>query len=380
MNRYRYFAPDAFASLAECLQAWRQHAPDMGVFVLLAEKDRDRVADVQACCCALGVPVIGGIFPALVTDDGIAARGLVAFVLDPMPSWFLIGEVDAALADPAAGLADEVGAWRMQAMPEGERPRLFLAFDALIPNIGTILDRLYERIGNTVSYSGVNVGSESFEPIASLFDGERIVSRGVLGFLWPAGSTVVARHEYLTSRQRMQATTTCGNCVASIDERPAIEAYRHQILAEYGVTVTAENFYQYAVHFPLGMASAFDCLVRIPVALNADGSIRCVGEIPERAALQVLKAPALEDSRCVAAISEAFAGAPVAAAGPMLVFYCAGRCLHFGRQDADIELAELRARVAKDGMCGALSLGEIVGDDDQFGMPRFHNAAIVCMR
>ncbi|SDH31893.1 Uncharacterized conserved protein, contains FIST_N domain [Propionivibrio dicarboxylicus] len=378
MKRYRYFAPDAVDTLGARLTAWRQSAADMGVFVLLAEKDQGRIGEIQSTCRALGVPVVGGVFPALVTEGGIVDRGLVAFVLDPMPPWCLIGDLDAAGDDAAARLADEVSARLMTGTPATERPQLFLAFDALIPHIGTILDGLYERLENTVSYSGVNVGSESFEPIASLFDGERSVTHGVLGFFWPAATEVVARHEYTASPKRMQATTTCGNCVDTIDDRPAIEAYRQQILAEYGVDVTAENFYQHAVHFPLGMASAFDCLVRIPVALDADGSLRCVGEIPERTALQVLKAPALEDSRCVAAIGEALAGGD--AAGSVLVFYCAGRCLHFGREGADVELAGLRERVAVGGMCGALSLGEIVSDDDQFGMPRFHNAAIVCIR
>lgn len=146
----------------------------------------------------------------------------------------------------------------------------------------------------------------------------------------------------------------------------------------YGVTVTRDNFYEYAVHFPFGLVMALDVLVRIPVDFNDDGSLWCVGEVPPHALLKLLRAPTLHESTCLESLTDALdvsAGKPLN--HPLLTFYCSGRRMHFGAAAGE-EIAQLK-RLTGAEIAGALSLGEI----DSFGdtaFPRFHNAAIACLR
>jgi hypothetical protein len=61
----------------------------------------------------------------------------------------------------------------------------------------------------------------------------------------------------------------------------------------------------------------------------------------------------------------------------LLIFYCAGRRMHFDA-DAATELKQIQSATGHKRMYGALSLGEIDTLDD-FEYPRFHNAAVVCV-
>jgi hypothetical protein len=245
-------------------------------------------------------------------------------------------------------------------------------------------DRYHERKRDTpeftprLRYAGVNAGSETFQSMPCLFDREQFVAQGVLGLLPPLESGCVVRHGYPVSKTLLRATSTEGNRIDSIDGRPAFEVYRHVIQDEYGVTVTHANFYEYAVHFPFGLVMALDVLVRIPVDFNDDGSLWCVGEVPSHALLRLVRAPALQESTCIESVADALdASAEKPLNHLLLTFYCAGRRMHFGA-DAGEEIAQLERRTGA-GIAGALSLGEIDSLGDR-ALPRFHNAAVVCLR
>ena len=181
-------------------------------------------------------------------------------------------------------------------------------------------------------------------------------------------------HGYPVPDHAMTATSTAGNQVITIDWRPAFDAYQEIIRAEYGIALTRDNFYQHAVHFPFGIVRAnTEVVVRIPVALTDDGSLYCVGEVPENAMLVLLRAPEAQDGRCIDGLVKSLTGTP---ATDLLTFYCAGRRMHLGDAAAN-ELAQLARGSGAAQMAGALSLGEI-GSTDAWGYPMFHNAALVC--
>ena len=130
------------------------------------------------------------------------------------------------------------------------------------------------------------------------------------------------------------------------------------------------------MHFPFGILRADDeVVVRIPVSLEEDGSIFCVGEVPEHAVLTLLEPPRSEDLHSARRLAEGMRGIQ----GRVLNFYCAARKRHFGEAAACLELKELRAAMAQEEFFGASSLGEI-GSSQRGGYPLFHHATLVCMR
>lgn len=364
--------------LSDLVLEWRSAQPAMGVLVLLPEAERGKIPAIQAAFRQARLPMVGAVFPALVTDRGFAETGAWLLCFDAMPPTFLLADLN----DGTQAAADRIAAQlppepTSRGTDEGS-PLLFLIFDSLLPNIASILADLWAGVRRRVRYGGINAGSESFQPMPCLFDETRIVANGVLGLLLPAQTTALVRHGYPVAATLMQATSTEGNRIDQIDRRPAMDVYREVIKAEYGVEVTQENFYDYAVHYPFGVVALLDVLVRIPVGFNEDGAIFCVGEIPPNSVLRLIRAPEIESCDCIPYLAQqARQDHPHKPGKPLLAFYCAGRRLHLGTH-APAEIALLKIQAGMAALAGAVTLGEIDTHHD-LGIPRFHNAAVVCL-
>lgn len=365
-------------SIGNILTQWQSGHPRMGVFALLPEAEKAKLPLLQAACRERGIPLVGGIFPALVTSQGFSGEGVWLLRLDEMIPVFLLPALNAGKSEAAEKIASAVEPALDAFDASMAKPTLYLIFDGLIPNIATILDGLYLRLADRVNYAGAAAGSETFQPMPCLFDGERVIGNGVLGMLLPGNATTVLKNGYAAPERVMTATSTEGNRIHSIDWRPAFDIYQEIIKTEYGIDLTRENFYQCGVHFPFGILRANEeVVVRIPVALADDGSLFCIGEVPENAMLVLLRAPTVDASHCITHLVEGLEAANGSLRNRgLLTFYCAGRRLHLG-DDAARELAELNAQTGVASMAGALSLGEI-GSTHGWGYPMFHNATLVC--
>ncbi len=376
-NTVRYLPDIEERLLDEQLAAWQAEKPKMGLMVLLPESAQDAVALIQRVCAGRHIPVVGAIFPALVEGGAFRTQGVWLLRFDQMPYTALYADLpqepqrlQVALDVMASDIKTRLG--------DSRDTTLFMLFDAMVPNVATVLDEIYLRIANRVRYMGANAGSESFKPMLCLFDSSRIVQNGVLVMLLRPHRGAVLEHGYAAPQQMLTATSTEGNRILQIDWRPAFEVYREMAREQYGVEINQENFYKYAVHFPFGIVRANGMiLVRIPVALEQDGSLFCVGEVPPNALLSLLKAPEVDSEQTIAALTEgleALGGST--AEQELLLFYCAGRRLHLGIGAAQKELGLFAQRTQAAQIAGALSLGEI-GGSTQWDYPLFHNATLV---
>lgn len=365
----RFYEKIDSAEIMDQLRNWRRTNPEMGVMALLSESESSNVGLLQQICRELSIPLIGALFPSLIIGSQFHDRGILLFLFDKMPPYLLQdglgsdGSVDRLVEGISSRLSDD------------ETTTLFLIFDAMVPNIATMLEQIYLGLADRVHYMGVNAGSETFQPIPCLFDTEKFIQNGVLALVLKKHEGAVLEHGYQAPSEMIAATATEGNRVISINWRPAFEVYSERVQEQYGVAITRENFYQYSVHFPFGIIRADDeILVRIPVALEDDGSLFCVGEVPPNSVLTLLDAPKQKSLDTAEKLSQRLAGLP--SGSDILMFYCAGRRMHLGDASC-LELDALQQRVGDRQLLGALSLGEI-GSSQQSGYPLFHNATLVC--
>ncbi len=363
----------------ETVAAWRAEHPGMGLLALVAEADREReVPAVQELCRSLGLPMVGAVFPALLHRSRFLKSGGILLRFDRMP-FAALYEPQAA-TDAGGGIQERMAADIAARLGPSRRSALFLIFDQMVANIATILDGLYLSLADRVRYMGVNAGSETFKPMPCLFDNRRIVQNGAIAVLVEDHPGAAVEHCYQAPERLISATSTEGNRIITIDWRPAFEVYQETVKKEYGVAIDRENFYQYGVHFPFGIVRGTnELIVRIPVALQSDGSLFCVGEVPPNAVLTLLRAPEVDSVLTVNTLCDGLRSLSGDVAGAeVLTFYCAGRKMHLGDR-AEWEVAELGRRTGASRITGALSLGEI-GHSRQRGYPIFHNGALVCCR
>ena len=363
------------AVLTRTLADWKSSHPEMGVLALLPMAEKDQLATLQDTCRRLSIPLTGGIFPELVTENGFSSSGVWLLRFDQMIPAFLISNLGGPPGQAAARIASSVE-------PDldrlGTRPTLYLVVDALLQHIATMLDELYLRLADRVTYAGVAAGNETFLPTPCVFDANRAISGGALALLIPDDVKTVLEHGFVSPENVMTATATIGNRIVSIDWKPAFEVYRDIVRAERDVVLDRGNFYQWAVSYPFGILRANgELVVRIPVALADDDSVFCIGEVPENAMLVVLRAPDFETDNCAEILARKITENTVAGMDAnLLVFYCAGRRLHL-KSWAEKEIRKLGECSGAKKLAGALSLGEI-GSTTPGGYPLFHNATLVC--
>lgn len=375
-----YFPALDDAVIEATLATWRTAWPQMGVFALLPETETAGITRLQSLCERHEVALAGAVFPALVESGEFRTQGLWLLRLDAMPYVALHDHLPHDAAG-AAQVAEQIGSQIRAEINDAQQVTLFLLFDALVPNISTLLDELYLQLANRVHYVGANAGSETFQPMPCLFDNARTVQNGVLLMLLQPHLGAVLAHGYSAPPNMISATSTDGNRIRQVDWRPAFEVYQELVRTQFGVKVTRENFYQHAVHFPFGIIRAnHEVLVRIPVTLEEDGSLFCVGEVPANAVLTLLEAPQVDSPHTLQTLVKGLTEANGELAGSeILLFYCAGRRLHLGLQAACSELHQFAQMTRAAHIAGALSLGEI-GSSLQWGYPLFHNATLVAAR
>ena len=375
-----YFTGFDDAAIAALLESWQLAHPAMGVLALLPEAEKNGIEMLQSICARLNIDLVGAVFPALIEGSEFRSNGLWLVRFDQMPYAALHENLPGDAAG-AASAAEQIGGQIRANISGDTEATLFMLFDALVPNIGTLLDELYLRLANRVHYVGANAGSETFQPMPCLFDNARVIQNGVLLMLLQPHQGAMLAHGYNAPPSLISATSTEGNRIRQIDWRPAFEVYQELVRTQSGVEVTPENFYQHAVHFPFGIIRAnHEVLVRIPVALEQDGSLFCVGEVPANAVLTLLEAPKIDSIHTLQTLVQGLQQINGELAGSeQLLFYCAGRRMHLGIEAATAELHQFSRLAGAASIAGALSLGEI-GSSLQWGYPLFHNATLVAMR
>ncbi len=377
----RYLAAPDEASVEAVLAQWQAIYPGLGVCALLPEAEKENVSMLQTACGRSKAPLVGGIFPALVKDGEFLTGGVWLLGFETMPYYALYDNLPNGGGVEAEQVAENIAAELREQIDHLPDITLFMLFDAMLPNIGTLLDALYLNLANRVHYVGANAGSETFQPMPCLFDGQRVVQNGLLLMLLKPHKGAILEHGYRAPQRTVYATSTEGNKISQIDWRPAFEVYQELVRAQYGVEINKDNFYQHAVHFPFGIIRAnHHVVVRIPVMLADDSGLFCVGEVPANAVLTLLERPSVDSHETLRVLVDGLNeldGDP--AGNELLLFYCAGRRMHLGIEQATLELGEFVKETRAAQVGGALSLGEI-GGSTLHGYPLFHNATLVAAR
>ncbi|MDH5720349.1 MAG: FIST C-terminal domain-containing protein [Spirochaetia bacterium] len=349
-----------------------QSGKDAVIFAMFAEKEKNAVKKLQKECAKKNIKLLGMVFPSLLDKNGFHENGVLLYAPDKIKKAAIFEDVPLS----KKALSDYMKNISASFLPEFSRAyksSLYMVFDAMLPNIASFLDILYEEMGSEVNYVGINAGSETFLPMPCLFDNEREYNNSVLMVLFDEESETIIEHGYTVPEKRLIATSASGNKIVHIDWRPAFEVYKEVIRESYSHEITKDTFYENSVHFPFGIILASgEILVRIPVKLEEDGSLFCVGEIPENSMITLLKAPDRDKLETPAVLMKRISKNNKAA---NFLYYCAGRRMHM-RENAVYEIKEL-ARLKKDfNFFGALTLGE-AGSLSGKGYPAFHNGTLV---
>jgi hypothetical protein len=349
------------------------------VGVMLAETGAPPLEAVVEALSATKVSFFGGLFPALI--DGQERRDTGALLV-PLPK----------VTDPLLVRGLDGGRFTLpDVLPfvqwhRGSKPTAVLLVDGLAPNISHFLRSVYHQLGNRVSYWGGGAGSLTLEPRPCLFTREGLHQGAAIIALSSLPSRLGVRHGWRELKGPFVATRSDRNTIIQLNWRSAFDVYRGTVEADAGVTITPENFFRVASGYPFGIRKeGQEVLVRDPVAVGPGGQLICVGDVPENAALSILKGePRLLVSAAGQAAREALLDGDGDATRPVrhcLLADCVSRSLFLGDRFSE-ELDEIADGLGGGAQAcrpvGMLTLGEISSHGEGY-LEFFNKTSVVAV-
>ncbi|MCA8980296.1 MAG: FIST C-terminal domain-containing protein [Planctomycetes bacterium] len=360
-------SPTALAATATELGT----GPGEMLAILVAEQDKPNLDEVVAALNETGVRYFGALFPGLILGNDSIETGAIVVRMRSAGEPLLVRGLDRTdFAVPEmAGIAGSA---------PGTHTAVVLV-DGLTANVSRLLSELFGRLGNCVHYIGGGAGSLSLkqEPCVFSRDGA-FQDAAVIGFI-PRGSTLGVRHGWSQFHGPVVATRAAGNVIYELNWQNAFDVYRDALQQFVDEPITKHNIFQITKSFPFGIfKEGQEDVVRDPVAVDDDGGLICVGEVPENAVLNVLNGDS--DSLIAAATLAARDCAPATGTvlhGAMIVD-CVSRTIFLAErfaEELDAVQESLRKLDSQIPLWGMLSLGEISSHGE--GYVEFFNKTIV---
>lgn len=370
-----FHSPDQGAQAV--LDAMRaQHAAADESFVLLAAGDaQDQVLPLLDLLGEDDAPIAGGLFPAILHEGRLLHKGLLLLKVRTQSAPLVFSGASTELAK---ALDQQLRA------PADQRPVSCLVIaDGLWDEVGTFLQHLYLKAGAWIRVLGGGAGFADLGHRPCVFTREGLVQDAALLLTIRSACSLGVRHGWDFLMGPMVATRTRGNVILELNWRPAYDVYKEELDPHLDQPLDRQDFGRVAMNFPFAMQrhNAED-VVRDPIAVGSDGSLHCVGLVPENSVLNILcgSADSLIEAARVAT-HEAYrtqeGDSPVC-----LHFHCVSRRFYLNeRFTHELEVvkgfADTHGGV---GQLGALTVGEIATSER--GHIEFLNKSVVigCMR
>jgi len=184
------------------------------------------------------------------------------------------------------------------------------------------------------------------------------------------------KHGWQTAGKPLRVTEAEGNRIVSLNAIPAGDVFDMHA-QQTGQVFNRADPMPFFLHNVIGIDTGGEHKLRVPLALNSDGSITCAAEVPVGVTVHIMVGNV--ETACAAArqASEAaLAGLNGEKHAGALLFDCAATRLRLGREFQD-ELKAVADVLGTENFAGCNTYGQIARTVGQFS--GFHNCtAIVC--
>jgi len=253
---------------------------------------------------------------------------------------------------------------------------LFILNDGLSNWISKFVFRLYDEIGSDHHVFGSGAGFSSFKRENCLFTHEGFFMD--VAIIVPISNNITqsTRHGWKPIAGPYIATRTSANLLEELNWKPAYTVCKSILESQENTTIDADNYYKYAKRYPFGIRrSNSEYLIRDPVNLESETSIRFGAEIPSNSVLYLMNSA---DNDMLKAGSEACKEVISQCENPLFMFVadCISRTWILNERFLE-ELDNINdaAREIDLTVYGVYSMGEISSSNG--GLLDYHHKTIV---
>ena len=250
--------------------------------------------------------------------------------------------------------------------------------DALAGHADDLVAELTTLTSGRYQFAGGGAGDDAKFAQTHVFLGTEAFTDAVvaLELLSTKPLGVGVSHGWIPAGKMLRVTETDGMRLVSLNGMPAVEAFEEHARST-NQHLDRNAALPFFLHNILGIDTGAGHRLRVPLSVNADGSVSCAAEIPAGAGVYIMKATA--DSAVTAArqaTAAAVEGLYGEKPGAALFFDCVATRLRMGERFG-FELDSVAQMLGDAGLVGCNTYGQIARAEGQFG--GFHNCTAVVM-
>lgn len=338
-----------------------------GILMLSADKNAYSKKELDPLLLKAKVPLFGGLFPQIIYQQNNYDEGLLILGLESEPRINIIPN----LSDPDVDFEDYMEDCKI----DSKTKTAFIAVDGYSLRIQDFIESFFNFYGLEFNIIGGAAGSLSLEQKPCLYTNKGVLKDvGVLA-IFNVQSGVAVRHGWKDLSGPYKVSESEKNRLYKLDNETAFDLYKRVVEEDSKQLISKDNFLDIAKAYPFGISRlGAEKIVRDPFSIHTDGSINCLGEIPQGAYLHILKG---DVNSLIQSAGEAFKEAEKSMETckkqkSILLIDCITRALFL----EDLFIDELNA-VSKKGcpLIGALTLGEIANNQKEY--LEFYNKTVV---
>ncbi len=275
--------------------------------------------------------------------------------------------------------ADMVRNFRCGQQSSNEYCAALILTDALAGHADELIEELTLTTGGSHQFFGGGAGDDANFKHTQVFLGTEVAHDAAvaLEIISERPIGIGVRHGWSPASSPMRVTEANGAVLTSLNATPILEVYQEYAEAT-GQKFDRADPMPFFLHNILGIDTGDGYKLRVPLAVNPDGSILLAAEIPEGVTVNIMStdsASAREAaSKATIAAVEQLHGHPP---GVALFFDCVATRLRMGREFGN-ELEALKEVLGPIQFAGCNTYGQVARTAGQFN--GFHNCtAVVCV-
>ena len=329
------------------------------IMVLACDENDFQKSKLDPILTKCTTPVFGGIFPQIIYQAEAFLKGTLVIGLTVPVHLSTIPFLSSPDVDYEMLLEENIPM-------DISAKTMFVFVDGFGKRISSLIDGLFNVFGLETNYIGGGAGSLSFNQKPILFSNDGLLQDAAILALTQHESGIGVSHGWNTIGGPFRVSKSEHNKIISLDWKPAFDVYREIVEKHSGEKFTSDNFFDIAKAYPFGLAKLEgEKIVRDPISVSEDGSLTCVGEVPQDIFVHILNG---DTESLVTAAGDAL-GYSLENRGDrgendfVFVIDCVSRVL-FLQDDFKLELKALSTTQLP--LIGALTLGEIANNGQAY--------------
>ena len=338
-----------YSTLADLININNKYIDKNKEYLLLIAENTEFSFDILK---KSGLKFFGAIVPQIVNDDINLDIGLLVIELDKNSKPLLIKDIKN---------------FNLEKNDLKEMSSITLILDGLSSHITPFLESFFQSLPTNVEIIGGGAGKLTLEQEPVIFSNTGIYQDAALIIAMNSKLSIGIENAWEYLAGPFIVTSAEKNILKSLNFTNSFETYKQIVEKDSGKKFSNANFFDLAKSYPLGIVK-FDneIVVRDPIKKDAKGNLVLVGDIEQNSTVNILKGNKKSlITSSGKAIEKALANKKGEDISNVILFDCISRSI-FLDDEFKVELKEIKKHIPNKKLFGALTLGEIANNGNEY--------------